>query len=312
VHQQGGKPTEGPNDDEHVIPPTLPYSVLAGLVLDHSEFEEKQIRDYVEWQTRHEHVEHLEKVKTEYVHDQRYVAWDVWTDHQRWWVITGLTNLYPQSLFPSLDYCFSLHIGVTTRVLARQRSTASEASQHRLLGAFRRWQQAAELADTADEAEEFQAVGNHCRMSLLELANAVASNDMISSGQTPLKADDFVGWSDSVANAIAPGQSNERIRGYLKGTAKEAWQLVSWLVHAKNASKFDGRMAVDATLHVIESYEAALQRHENGLPDRCGLCGSYRIALVNNLEDKANPFLMVCERCGAKATWMAPPPPEAT
>jgi hypothetical protein len=41
---------------------------------------------------------------TETVMGRRYHAWDVYTDKERWQVITPPTNLYRQKDFPSLDY----------------------------------------------------------------------------------------------------------------------------------------------------------------------------------------------------------------
>jgi hypothetical protein len=61
-----------------------------------------------------------ERVKTEYVTGERYDAWDVHTDKQRWWVLTNLTNLYPQAQFQSLDYTLSFHIGLMHRLRTRQ------------------------------------------------------------------------------------------------------------------------------------------------------------------------------------------------
>src|SRR3954447_23107608 len=120
-------------DDRCVVPPKLPYDVLRGLVLSRDPFSEGEIREYVEWQSHGEQVVHLEKVKTEYVFSRRYEVWDVHLESGRWWVITSPTNLYPQELFPSLDYTLSLHIGVTARVMAHQHTDASPAEESKVL-----------------------------------------------------------------------------------------------------------------------------------------------------------------------------------
>jgi hypothetical protein len=145
----------GGDSDECVIPPKLPYDVLRGLVLSRDPFAEEEIREYAESQLRGETVIHLEKVKTEFVFSRRYDVWDVHMERGRWWVITSPTNLYPQELFPSIDYTLSLHIGVTARVLARQHTDASPVEESRVAGAFRRWEQAHDALARADEAEEF-------------------------------------------------------------------------------------------------------------------------------------------------------------
>src|SRR5205823_6149324 len=140
------------------------------------------------------------------------------------------TNLYSQKFFPSLDYTITFHVGLAARVMANQRDAKSE-ERDRLLPAFRKWSQAADAFDRADEAEEFQAVGMRCREALLAAVFAARQNAAI--GAAPagagLKAGDFLGWSEVIADGVASGESSKEIRGYLKGVARAAWQLVAWL-----------------------------------------------------------------------------------
>lgn len=289
-------------DEDHVVPPALPYDVLRGLVLNRDPFAEAEIRAYVESQSPGEQVQHLERVATEHVNGHRYDVWDVALPSGRWWVITAPTNLYPQEYFPSLDYTLSLHIGVTARVLARDRTGATAEERSRLLGAFRRWEQAAEALDSADEAEHFQAIGNHCRMALLEMRTALADPEMVPAGTEPPKADQFPGWTDLIAEAITAGGGTERVRAYLKGIARDTWQLASWLTHAKNATPFDAHIVVDATLNTLEAFSTAAIRHELGPPRRCGQCGSYRVRDVARPEiDGRRGRALLCEKCGAFA-----------
>jgi hypothetical protein len=74
-------------------------------------------------------------------------------------VITAPTNLYSQKLMPSLDYTLSLHIGVTARMASAQPVDVNALEQIVMADAWRRREQAAELLNKADEAEDFQAVG---------------------------------------------------------------------------------------------------------------------------------------------------------
>jgi hypothetical protein len=80
------------HDEEHVIPPGLSYDVLKGLVLNRDPFREQEIREYAESQSPGEQVQHLEKMKTEYVFSRRYEVWDVHFAICRWWVITSPAN----------------------------------------------------------------------------------------------------------------------------------------------------------------------------------------------------------------------------
>ena len=150
------------------FPPALPKAELHKLLFRQSEREGDEIASYVEWQARgEEKVLHAEKVASERVFGREYDVWDVHTDKERWWVLTNPTNLYSQTLMPSLDYTLSFHIGLMARVAARREPDGTDAEQEFLLVTTRKMVQASEAFDLADEAEEFQAVGMRCRESLL-------------------------------------------------------------------------------------------------------------------------------------------------
>jgi len=173
LHDSGG----------HVIPKPLPARLLGDFVVARTEHEEAAIREYVEIQARPEKVTHLEKVKTERLRTRALDAWDVWTNRDRYWVITNPTNLYSQRHIPSLDFAISVHVGVTERVFSRQTPPVPSEAQQRLAAAWRRCEQAVEALDHADEAEDFQAIGMRCRECLLDLVAATAKDEMVSSGE---------------------------------------------------------------------------------------------------------------------------------
>jgi len=115
------KSTDRAAKGDCVLPPTLPKDELHKLLFRHSEDAAQRIKEYVEWQAHGgETVLHAEQVASERVFGRDYDVWDVHTDKERWWVITSPTNLYSQSLMPSLDYTLSFHIGVMARVAARR------------------------------------------------------------------------------------------------------------------------------------------------------------------------------------------------
>jgi hypothetical protein len=156
-------------DDEcivhnHPVPPELlsRYSP----VRDHDA--EQDIANYVHGQARDERVQHVERVKTEYIMGDTYEIWDVATDKDRWWVITNLTNLYSQKHFPSLDYTLSFHVGLMMRLRSRQEGPDSVDPQP-FDEVFRRQQQAGEQHERAIEAVDYQAVGMQLRECLISL-----------------------------------------------------------------------------------------------------------------------------------------------
>src|SRR5207247_261513 len=122
----------------------------------------------------HEDVIHAERITTEYVFGRKYDAWDVRTTKRRWWVITSPTNLYSQELFSSLDYTISFHVGFMARVMSRSRTGVEPMEELQLAGAWRKWHQASEALDEAEEPEDFQAVGMRCRESFVAMARKLA------------------------------------------------------------------------------------------------------------------------------------------
>ncbi len=295
--KKAGVPRKGRHN--HTLPTRPPESVLRKSVVRKVPHEEQAVREYVELEAPGEKVRHLEKVTTEWLHGRKLDAWDVRTNKDRYWIITDPTNLYSQRDFPSLDYTISFHVGLSTRMMGRREPGASEEEQDRLAGPWRRWTQAAEALDRADEAEEFQAVGMRCRESLIAFARAVATEGMVPAGQNAPKRSDFVHWSELIADAIAHGGSAAEMRAYLKAIARSTWNLVNWLTHAANATRLDGEIAVGATSNVLGTFGVALVRHERDAPDRCPECSSYRITSVFRPDlDIDPPYVSLCEACG--------------
>jgi hypothetical protein len=273
--------------------------VLSKTVLNRSERQARHIREYVESQASDEGVKHLEKVTSERIFGRQYDVWDVWTDKERWWVITSPTNLYRQKDYVSMDYTLSFHVGVTARVMARHEPPVEDHDEQRLAAAWRRWRQAGEALDKADEAEDFQAVGMRCRECLLELAQAAARDNLVSAGRQAPARGDFVQWTELIAGAVSPGESGDALRGYLKTTAKATWQLVNWLTHARNAHRPDALIALHATESVLVDFGTAVTRRQGGTPERCPSCFSYRIASDFRSDLDSGPgYVSVCESCG--------------
>lgn len=293
---------------DRVIPPALPKRELHKLLFRHSEREAQEIKDYVEWQAHgKEKVLHVEKLASERVFGRDYDAWDVHTNKERWWVVTSPTNLYSQTLMPSLDYTLSFHIGLMARVAARREPEGSDAVQEFLLVTNRKMVQASEAFDRADEAEEFQAVGMRCRECLLTLIRELTDGTDIAYGDDLPKAGDFPAWNDRIVNALAPGTSAEHVRGYLKTTADRAWRLVNWLTHATNATRDDAELALSSTSHVINNYALSVLKRKVAAPERCGRCKSYRITLDWRPDlGKAGIYVPRCETCGAQKLPTAP------
>lgn len=278
-----------------VPPPPDDKHFLSSYALN-NRADERRIREYVEWQAPDEKVEHAEQVKTERLLGRIYDCWDVHTDKGRWWVITSPTNLYSQRHFPSLDYTLSFHVGVMARVAARDSRKPEDAHLKRLSSIWRRWEDAAEALEVAEEAEEFQAIGMRCREAMIQMVRALSSPQMVPANQIQPKRADVIAWSEHIANTIAIGSSAEYIRSYLKTISKLAWQAANSLTHSSSAGRHEAGFVLDATQAMLVAYSRAIMRFESGSPDRCPVCGSYRIVDGYN-GDLNPPYISSCERC---------------
>lgn len=284
---------------ECTIPPPMTPEVAGQFTFSGPPHQADAMREYFESQAPDEPVVHLEKVATETLPGRKLEVWDVHTKDGRWWVVTNPTNLYSQVHFPSLDYTITFHVGLSMRMSARQVGQPPNEQRDRLASVWRRWSQAAHELDLVDEAEQFQAVAMRCREALLALTRSIARPKMVPAGREAPKAGDFIGWAEIIAETLAPGASAKELRSYLKSIARESWQLVNHVTHARNAVRFDGSIAVAATQSALSAFGATLLRHEDGAPDRCPSCASYRIASVF-VPDVAvgHPYRAVCESCG--------------
>jgi hypothetical protein len=281
---------------ECTIPPPVAKHILGTFTLD-TPVSKRAISDYVETQARDETVLHAERVKSEHILGTDYVCWDVHSDKDRYWVITSPTNLYSQEFFPSLDYTLSFHVGVMARVMARQRGAPDAAHKARLTPVWRRWDDAAASFDAAEETEDFQAVGMKCRVCLLHLAKSLQKPEIVHAGEVPPQKDNFVGWAELIANAIAPGESSARIRSHLKTLSKSTWELVGWLTHANNAVRRDAVFVLDATHSTVAAFGSAVLRVESKAPEKCPNCGSSSLDVGYNPE-LPRPHVWQCEKCG--------------
>jgi len=177
---------------DHPVPPEEVgrYSVERDLAA------EQDIANYVQVEASDEIVQHVERVKTEYVMGDAYEIWDVTTDKNRWWVITNLTNLYLQKYFPSLDYTLSFHVGLMMRLRSRP-GGADSSEPDPFDEVFRRQEQAKHRYDRAIEAEDYQAVGMQLRECLISLVGVMRRRIELRADLEKPQDANFAGWLGS-------------------------------------------------------------------------------------------------------------------
>jgi hypothetical protein len=266
-----------------------------------TEQEEREIRDYVRSQTaeKDNDVELVQRVGRRRVAGYTHDLYDVWMSKgDRWWVITGMTNLYSQEAFPDLDQVFTFHLGLCTLLRERFRVEADEESAQHIGRAWRRYAKAVDAMSDAEEAEDFQSVGIRCREALLALVREHMEAQWLPAVGTRPKAADFSGWMELHARALASG----RMRAYLRDLADRTWDLAVWLQHDADATELDAEIVLDATAALLRMFGLAVRRHEQGSARRCPGCDSYRLAQDGAVEERdARPGYAsneVCLACG--------------
>lgn len=271
------------------------------MTLTTSDKEKEEVTTYLEAQLgkstqRKLSVQHVEKTSAENVAGDRYEVWNCITNQGRWWVLTPLMNFYSQKDFKSADVVLTFHVGMVARILSRDEVPIAPELADVFTEPWRKWEGAVETLKTAQEAEDYQAVGMRLREAYVSMLKMVADDELLPVGaERPKDADNA--WLGILADYIAPGSSNSRLRTYLKAVGKETWQHVSGLTHAANASPFDAEIAVANVSHLISVFTVSILRHERGAPARCGDCGSYRLSGGT------------CQRCGWVDDAYLPPVP---
>jgi hypothetical protein len=255
------------------------------------------IAGYMEIEAPDENVQHVEKIKREIVLGDAYDIWEATTDKGRWWVITNATNLYSQKHFPSLDYTLSFHIGLMMRLRSRTDSVdGSDPSPFDEV--LRRGEQASSKHDNAVEAEDYQAVGMLLRESLISLIGALRRRTEILDGVDHPEGSNFIAWAEVLTNQLCAGGTNKKLRRHIKNIAKETWQLVNWLTHARSANKTASSIAIHSCQTVIGHFIQILQRDRTDKTDECPICKSRNVRTHFDISIQPDgDYYMSCAVC---------------
>ena len=76
----------------------------------------EEVREHLEWQAPDLEMPFMQKVCLEAVLNTRHDVWDIHTNKDRGWVITGPTNPNSQEQFPNMDLVMTSHIGLVLRI----------------------------------------------------------------------------------------------------------------------------------------------------------------------------------------------------
>lgn len=287
------------DDDECVIHDhPVPPEEVGRYSVERDPAAEQDIANYIHGQARDETVQHVERVKTEYVLGDPYEIWDVTTDKNRWWVITNITNLYLQKYFPSLDYTLSFHVGLMMRMRSRPEG-ADSSDPDPFDEVFRRQEQAKQRYERAIEAEDFQAVGMQLRECLVSLVGVMRRRiELHENAERPQDAN-FVAWAGVLMNHLCSGERNKELRQYMKITSEKTWQVVNWLTHDRNADKTAASIAIHGCDMVVGHYIQLLMRDRTDSTEKCPRCSSRNIRTHFDVAIESDgAYFDTCGVCG--------------
>jgi hypothetical protein len=216
-------------------------------MLKATEEEIEQVREYFEWQASDLEVTFMQKVYSEAVLNTRYDVWDIHTNKDRWWVITGGMNLYSQEQFPSMDLALTFHIGLILRIPRTEEQQEDDLRVLPFGPVLEKMEEAGTAVTQAQSLTDYQAIGVRCRETLLELIS-VAQDAAMWTDKPPQRAN-FRAWTEIICNDLLRGDTNKERRGALKGALESAWTFSNWLTHSKSATWIDAEMAHSLIQH---------------------------------------------------------------
>ena len=267
-------------------------------MLKATEAETEEIREYFEWQAPDLQVTFVQKVYSEAVLNTRHDVWDIHTNKDRWWVITGGTNLYSQAQFPSMDLALTFHIGLMLRI---SRTEEQQENDFRILPfepVLEKMEEVGAAMTQAHNLADYQAVGVRCRETLLALITA--AQDAAIWTDTPPQRANFRAWTDIMFNDLLPSETNKERRGAIKQTLESAWTFTNWLTHAKSATWLDADMSHALTQQAVNMAMTQILRALRGVPEECPQCGSPHLEPEHG-ENSAAPGIFwerpICVDC---------------
>ena len=266
----------------------------------------EEVGEYFEWQAPDLEVTFMQKVYSEAVLNTRHDVWDIHTNKDRWWVITGSMNLYSQEQFPNMDLALTFHIGLMLRI---PRMAERQADDLRILPfglVLEKIEEAGTAVTQAHNLAGYQAVGVRCREALLDLIGA--AQDAATWTDTPPQRANFRAWAEIICNDLLPGDTNKERRRALKGALESAWTFSNWLTHSKSASWIDADMAHSLTQHASGMAISLIVRELRGVPMECPNCGSPLLEPEQGENTAAPGVLWERPRC-ADCGWTGRPVP---
>jgi len=275
-------------------------------MLNATEEEIEEVKEYFEWQAPDLEVVFMQKVYSEAVLNTRHNVWDIHTNKDRWWVITGGTNLYSQEQFPSMDLALTFHIGLIFRIPHTEEQKQDDLRILPFGLVLEKLEEVNTALAQAQKLSDYQAIGVRCREALLELV-AVAQDAAVWTDKPPQRAN-FREWVEIICNDLLRGDANKERRGAVKSALESAWTFSNWLTHSKSATWLDGDMAHSLAQHSIGMATSLIVRGLRGVPAECPKCGSPHLEPEQG-ENTVAPGVVWERPCCTDCGWTGRPVP---
>lgn len=276
-------------------------------MLKATEEEIEEVREYFEWQAPDLEVTFMQKVYSEAILNTRHDVWDIHTNKDRWWVITGGTNLYSQEQFPNMDLALTFHIGLILRI---PRTEEQQEDDLRILPfgpVFKKMGEAGTAVTQAHNLADYQAVGVRSREALLELIGVAQDAAMWT--DTPPQRANFRAWTEIICNDLLPGDTNKERRGAMSASIQVAdFECASQLENVHADSRAPLRVAHSLTQHASGMATSLILRELRGVPEECPNCGSPHLEPEQGENTAAPGVLWERPRC-ADCEWTGRPVP---
>jgi hypothetical protein len=184
------------------------------------------------------------------------------------------------------------------RISEHSRVEASADRREHAEGAWRRYTAAVDTMNTADDAEDFQAIGVKCREALLALARENRDASWVGDVADPPQADNLKGWMEIFAARLVPDRWQ---RACLKDLTDKTWDIAVGLQHNTNATPFDAELVLNSVQHLLGFFMLVRVKHKQGLAERCPRCGSYRLVPTGELgvvaDEEGYASWTICASC---------------
>jgi hypothetical protein len=171
--------------------------------------------------------------------------------------------------------------------MARHEPKAGVLQQMTMPAAWRKWEQAGQTLNEAEEPEDCQSVGMRCRECLIAMVRTLSLPEMVPEKTEPPKRADVVGWCGLIADHVAHGSIEGDLESRLE--PRELADTRAW----RKACGWVDRARTD-TAHPRPLRNGL--RYRQGVPDRCEACGSYQFELW--ADEPGVPMKPRCRSCG--------------